>query len=230
MSDTPRFVYQRGDHVCALYLNPEEQLAAAIEYIKDGLARGERCFYVCCEHTLEEFRAALKRGGIDVEHEEARGALLLKTKHDGHLEGGRFDPDKMIALLDAAVKDALNAGFKGLCAAGDMSWVLDGVPGTERLAEYEARLNRFYETNHALGLCQYNIKTMPPESIDHCIATHRYVRIEGPILLSNPFYELPEEAFRRAAQPEQVDSKIRQIYSRAVTKSSPPSIRSRNTA
>jgi hypothetical protein len=55
------------------------------------------------------------------------------------------------------------------------------------------------------------------ESIDHCLATHRFLHIEGPILLSHPFYELPEEAFRRAAQPEQVDSKIRQIYSRAVS-------------
>src|SRR5579859_3166353 len=215
MTQSPRMVYQQGDHVCALYLTPEEQLVAAIEYIRAGLARGERCFYVCCEHELPDFCAALKQGGIDVEGEEARGALLLKTKHDGHMEGGRFDPDKMISLLDAAVKDALSAGFKGLCAAGDMTWVLDEVPGTERLAEYEARLNRFYESSHALGLCLYNLKTMAPATIDHCLATHKFVRIEGPILLSNPFYELPEQAFQRTAEPDQVQRKIQQIYSAA---------------
>jgi hypothetical protein len=208
--------FQQGDHVCTLYLTPEEQLAAALEYIRAGLARGERCFYVCCEHELDQFRAALKQGGIDVETEEARGALLLRTKHDGHLEGGKFDPDKMIALLDAAVKDALSDGFKGLCAAGDMTWVLDGVPGTEKLVEYEARLNRFYESNHALGLCLYNLKTISPAMIDHCLATHPFVRIEGPILLSNPFYELPEEAFARTAQPDnEVKKKIQQLYSAA---------------
>ena len=210
-----RMVFQQGDHVCSLYLTPEEQLAAAVEYIRGGLSRGERCFYVCCEHTLDEFRTALRKGGIDVEAEEARGALLLKTKNDGHLEGGKFDPDKMISLLDAAVKDALSSGFNGLCAAGDMNWVLDGVPGTEKLVEYEARLNRFYESSHALGLCLYNLKTMPPESIDHCLATHPFVRMEGPILLSNPFYELPEDAFSRIAHPDEVEAKIRKLYSAA---------------
>jgi DcmR-like sensory protein len=206
-------VFQQGDHVCTLYTTPEQQLTAAIEYIRGGLSRGERCFYVCCEHEPDQFRAALKQGGIDVEAEEARGAILLATKHDGHLEGGKFDPDKMIALLDKAVKDALAAGFTGLCAAGDMTWVLDAVPGTERLAEYEARLNRFYEASHALGLCLYNLKTMSPAAIDHCLATHKFVRIEGPILLSNPFYELPEQAFSRTAQPDKVAAKIKQIYS-----------------
>jgi hypothetical protein len=84
-------------------LESDEQLASAVEYIRDGL----------------------RTAGIDVEAEEARGALLLLTKHDGHLSGGYFDPDKMITMLHAAVKDALDAGFAGLCAAGDMSWLLD---------------------------------------------------------------------------------------------------------
>ena len=212
MSSSPRMGFQQGDHVCTLYLTPEEQLVAAIEYIRGGLARGERCLYVCCEHPPEEFRAALRKAGIDVDAEEARGAFLLMTKHDGHLEGGCFDPDKMIAMLATAVEDALAAGFKGLCAAGDMTWLLDNAPGSEKIAEYESRLNRFYESHHALGLCLYNLKTMPPALIDHCLATHRFVRIEGPILLSNPFYELPEVAFSRVAHPEGVAEKLQKIF------------------
>ncbi len=213
MIGSHRLSYKEGDHVCTLFASPEEQLQAAVEYIRGGLARGERCLYVCCEHTLDDFRAALKMAGIDVESEEARGALVLLTKHQGHLNGGSFDPDRMIEMLHAAVKGALDDGFNGLCAAGDMSWILDGVPGSERLAEYEARLNRFYEANHALGLCLYNLRTMPLEVLDDCLATHAAVRLEGPILLSNPFYELPETAMCRIARPLDVDRKIREIYS-----------------
>lgn len=213
MSESPRIVYHQGDHVCALYTTPEEQLAAAIEYIRGGLERGERCLYVCCEHAIPAFRMALRDAGIDVDSEEKLGALILITKEDGHLKGGSFDPDRMITMLHAAVEDALTAGFAGLCAAGDMSWVLDGAPGTERLAEYEARLNAFYKNNRALGLCQYSRTKMPPESLDHGIATHRYVRMEGPILLENPFYEPPEQAAIRTAQPAALDNKIRSIRS-----------------
>lgn len=204
----PRFVYNQGDHVCSLFLEPQDQLRAAVEYIKGGLERGERCLYVCCEHPVEEFRAALRAGGIDVEAEEARGALLIVTKEQGHLKTGCFDPDKMIELLGVAVENALHDGFKGLCAAGDMNWVLDEAPGTERLAEYEARLNRFYEASHALGLCLYNLKTLPPKVLDHCLATHKFVRIDGPVLLENPFYELPDSAARRIADTKALPSKL----------------------
>jgi len=47
MERTPRIVYQQGDHVCTLFSSREEQLTAAIEYVRGGLERGERCLYVC---------------------------------------------------------------------------------------------------------------------------------------------------------------------------------------
>ncbi|ABF41077.1 conserved hypothetical protein [Candidatus Koribacter versatilis Ellin345] len=209
MSSPQRIVYQQGDHVCTLFSSPEEQLKAAVEYIQVGLARGERCLYVCCEHSVAVFRNELRKAGIDVGAEEKRGALIVITKEDGHLKGGRFDPDKMISLLHTAVQGALDAGFSGLCAAGDMSWVLDEAPGTERVAEYESRLNEFYSSNRALGLCQYNRNTLPPEMLDHCMATHAYVRIEGPILLENPFFESPEKAMHRVADIHKVEDKLR---------------------
>src|SRR5581483_3395837 len=208
MSNAPRVVYQQGDHVCTLYSSPEEQLTAAIEYIRGGLARGERCLYVCGEHDIPEFRAALYKAGINVYDEEARGAIILITKHDGHLQGGRFDPAAMIDMLNTAVADALAAGFTGLCAAGDMNWLLDEAPGSERIAEYEAQLNHFYANHKALGLCLYHREKMPAATLDHCLATHKYVRVEGPLLLTNPFYELPELAARRVANPDGIEDRV----------------------
>ena len=215
MSTSPRLVYQQGDHVCTLFLSPEEQLAAAVEYIRGGLGRGERCLYVCGEHSPSKLGEALQGAGIDVAKETKRGALLLITKEDAHLQGGHFHPDKMITMLEAAVKDALDCGFAGLCAAGDMNWVLDEAPGTEMLAEYEARLNRFYASNKALGLCQYHRKTIPARFLDHCIATHKMVRVAGAILLENPFYEVPETAAVRTAQTAGIDDRIELILRRA---------------
>lgn len=209
MSESRRIVYQQGDHICALYRTPEEQLTVAVDYIRGGLERGERCLYVCGEHSVAEFRQALTRAGIDVEREEARGALLLKNKNDAYFLTGIFDPDQMIPLLHRMVKDALDAGFSGLCAAGDMSWVLDGVPGSDRLPEYEARLNEFYRSNKALGLCLYNRNSLPSHVVDHSMATHRHIHLEGPIVLENPFYE-PDDfaAYRKAAHPEIVAEKM----------------------
>ena len=204
----PRVVYQQGDHVCTLFSSPEEQLSAAVEYIQQGLDRHERCLYVCSEQTPDEFRAALAAAGIDVAREEAKGALILLTKESGHLEGGSFSPLRMISMLRNAVEDALKDGFEGLCAAGDMTWLLDDAPGSEQIAEYEALLNHFYHNNRALGLCQYNRRRLPAAILDHGLATHPTIRIAGPILLTNPFYELPELARRRVSNADGVAERI----------------------
>lgn len=208
-----RLKYQQGDHVCMLYTNRDEQMEAAIEYIQGGLSRGERCLYVVGEHTPDEFRDGLRKAGIDVEAEEARGALILITKHDGHLKGGYFEPDKMITMLHGAVNDALGAGFAGLCAAGDMSWLLDEAQGSDRIAEYEARLNEFYPSSCALGLCLYNRNRLPPATLDHGLATHRHVRVDGNILLDNPFYEPVETARSRKSDGSGLHGKLEWLKS-----------------
>jgi hypothetical protein len=89
-----------------------------------------------------------------------------------------------------------------------MSWLLDEVPGSERIAEYEARLNEFYPSRPALGLCLYNRDKLPPETLDHGMATHPHVRIAGNILLDNPFYEAPQKAASRRAERGGVWKKI----------------------
>lgn len=196
-----------------LYSTREEQMEAAIEYIRGGLSRGERCLYVVGEHTPEEFRDGLEQAGIDVAAEEARGALILLTKHDGHLKGGYFSPEKMVNMLRDAVTDALGAGFAGLCAAGDMSWLLDEAEGSDRIAEYEARLNEFYPSSRALGLCLYNRDRLPAPTLDHGMATHRHVRVDGNILLDNPFYEPPAQAAVRTSDGSALQEKFEWLKS-----------------
>ena len=208
MLTAPRVVYQQGDHVCTLFSSPEEQLSAATDYIQQGLARNERCLYVCGEQTPDEFRAALETAGIDVAREESRGALVLLTKETGHLNGGSFSASRMISMLKGAVESALADGFEGLCAAGDMTWLLDEAPGSDEVVEYEALLNHFYRSNRALGLCQYNRRRLPTAILDHGMATHPTVRITGKFLLTNPFYELPEIARDRRAQIDGVDARV----------------------
>lgn len=208
MTQGPRVVYQQGDHVCTLFSSREEQLSAAIEYIQQGLKRHERCLYVCSEQTPDEFRAALATAGIDAAQQEAKGALVILTKESGHLEGGSFSPSRMISMLRNAVENALKDGFEGLCAAGDMTWLLDEAPGSEQLAEYEALLNHFYRSHRALGLCQYNRRRLPAAALDHGLATHPTIRIAGPILLTNPYYELPELARSRVSNADGVAERI----------------------
>src|SRR6266850_2077362 len=89
--------YRNGDHVCTLFASRGEQIGAAVEFIRGGLARGERCLYICCEQTPEEFREELRRAGIDADAEEARNALEVITKAEGHLN--YFCANRPVVLL-----------------------------------------------------------------------------------------------------------------------------------
>jgi hypothetical protein len=57
----------------------------------------------------------------------------------------------------------------------------------------------------------YNRTRLTDEALDHGLATHRYIRIEGPILLHNPFCEAPAKAATHRSRPHGLKRKIRYI-------------------
>ena len=211
MHRSSRADYRDGDHVCTLFTTRREQIGAAAEFIRGGLARGDRCLYICSEQAPDEFRDALRDADIDVDTEEARGALEVITKAEGHLKGGSFDAARMIEMLASALSEALATGFAGLRGAGDMTWLLDQAPGSHELLAYEALLNYFCANRPVVLLCQYSREKLSPKILESCLATHPHVRVEAPRLLRNPFYELPEEAMIRSRDGARIHDKLAQI-------------------
>ncbi|MFQ5976288.1 MAG: MEDS domain-containing protein, partial [Candidatus Hydrothermarchaeales archaeon] len=50
--------------------------------------------------------------------------LNFQTVDGTYMRGGIFDSDKMIALLQASTKRAIDEGYTALRATGEMSWAL----------------------------------------------------------------------------------------------------------
>ena len=188
------------DHLCLIYETREEQFAAAIPYIRIGLERGEKCLYVVDDNTAEMVGEAMMGAGLDVAGAVESGRLSIVSKRDAYLKKGYFDPDWMIDYLKQAVEEAKKAGFTALRGTGEMTWMLGGDPGTERLMEYEAKLNYFLSENDALALCQYNRHRFSPEVIKSVIETHPIV-IYGGLVCSN-FYYVPPDDFLGEKRPE----------------------------
>jgi PAS domain S-box-containing protein len=119
----------------------------------------------------------------------------------------------MIGFLKLATDDAKAAGYSALRVTGEMTWVLGGDPGTERVMEYEAKLNYFFPENDALALCQYNRNRFSPQVIKSVISTHPYVIYGG--LVSSNFYYIPPDAFLEEEQPaREIDRLLANITSR----------------
>jgi len=201
------------DHLCLIYETQEEQFSAVIPFIKIGLERGEKCLYVVDDNTAAMVINGMKGAGIDVERALESGKLAIVSKQDAYLKQGYFDPDWMIGFLKRAVDEAKGAGFSALRGTGEMTWNLGGDPGTERLMEYEAKLNYFLPENDALALCQYNRNRFSPEIIKNVIATHPLV-ICGGMVCSN-FYYVPPDEFLGEEQPDkEIDRLLANIKSR----------------
>ena len=195
------------DHLCLIYDTREEQFAAAIPFVRHGLINSERCVYIADDNTAESVLSALRTAGVDTDGETARGALQVLTKRDSYLRDGAFDPDAMLVFLEDATTAALTDGFRALRVTGEMTWVLGGEPGTERLLEYEAKLNFFFPEHEALAICQYSRSRFEPGLLADVIRTHPIV-IAGSTVCDNPYYVPPEEFLGSGGPALEVDRMI----------------------
>jgi len=187
------------DHLCMIYETREEQLAAALPFIRNGLERGEKCIYIADDNTADSIVDGMEAVGIDVRSEIRAGRLSLLSKQDTYLKQGYFDPDRMIGFIARAEDEAKAAGFFALRITGEMTWVLGGDPGADRLMEYEAKLNYFYPDHDVIICCQYNRNRFPPKVIKDVISTHPLV-IYGNTVCRN-FYYVPPDEYLAPEQP-----------------------------
>jgi hypothetical protein len=73
-----------------------------------------------------------------------------------------------------------------------MTWVLRGIPGSERLLEYEIGLNAIQDEFPHIGMCQYDARLLDGAMLFKVLQVHPYMVAQGQIV-RNPFYIKPEE-------------------------------------
>ncbi|HJX70225.1 MAG TPA: MEDS domain-containing protein, partial [Dehalococcoidia bacterium] len=182
------------EHLCLIYETPKEWRTAIIPFLTIGLKRGEKCLYVVDTHTANQVRSYLHQEGVDVPTVEASGQLVILPATEAYTREGSFDPDRMITLLIAETEKALAEGYPALRASGEMSWALHSYPGSEKLLEYESKLNRdFLSSYPCVTLCLYDRRKFNPEITKGVIMTHPLL-VQGNHIYRNSYY-LPTEEF-----------------------------------
>jgi PAS domain S-box-containing protein len=188
-----------GNHLCHLYETDKERRTVLAPFLRHGLAGGEKVLYLVDAHTTRVVLDYLRGDAsidsehcLDVEPYLSRGQLDILTCDDTYLRGGIFDADRMIALLHAKTERALAEGYPALRAVGEMTWALQGLPGSERLIEYEAALNEFLPTSRCMTLCQYDRRRFDPAVLLDVLRTHP-IAIVGTDIYESVYYIPPDE-------------------------------------
>jgi hypothetical protein len=168
-----------GHHVVSIAADANEQLDLVARVFAAGLSSECACLYIADRTAPRAVIAGLQRRGCEVEGRLESGQLTLTTADDVYLPDGYFDPDRMLARVADAIDDARNAGFRGLCATGELSWLGRRVPGSDRLLEYEFRLNSVEGLESAAVVCLYEPSSLV-EQMDHELEKmHPFVHQDG---------------------------------------------------
>jgi PAS domain-containing protein len=199
-----------GDHICFLYNTEQEHRLLLTQYIRKGLEDKEKVIYVTDNHTPEAVIGYLQGDGMEVEPYLRERQLVFLPVADVYIEEGVFHPDGIIDFLRAETQRALEQGFSALRVTGEMGWVLHGLPGSERLVEYEAKLNTFFPQGRCLALCQYDKRKFSPDILQSVFFAHPIVAI-GTEFLENLYYIPPENLLGVDLEQSKLDSYLKNL-------------------
>jgi hypothetical protein len=184
-----------GDHYCGIYRTDDDHRAIIVDYIREGIRKHERMFYIVNIQTAAQLKTTLAQANIDVNELVDSRQLVILTAKEAYLKDGQFDPDKMISLLGEETDKALAEGYTALRATGEMTWALAGEPGSERLVEYESRLNEFFPNKKCYAVCQYDRRRFDAEMLLDILHTHPKVLYGREGFDNAEMYFVPNQAF-----------------------------------
>jgi hypothetical protein len=140
------------------------------------------------------------------------------TAKEAYLRDGQFDPDSMIQLLSDETDKALAEGYAALRATGEMTWALAGEPGSERLVEYEARVNELFARKPCYGLCQYDRRRFDADMLLDILHVHPKVLFGKEGLDNSQMYFVPPTAFMdRDRNSAMLDTWLRNLAQKPLT-------------
>jgi hypothetical protein len=165
-------------HQCLIYDGPpSEKLSLLAAIVMRRLNEGYRCLYLNSAPMVAGMRSTLASMNLDVADEVAKGRLVMS-----------FEPVSPRGDFNA-LDQAVNEGFKGLWASGDITWEFGPQQDFSKLLEYEFKLEEVFSRRKELcGVCQYHNGSLPKDVMRKSLLTHPGVVISETLTQINPHY------------------------------------------
>lgn len=165
-------------HISLFFRNQEEQWQLFRPYIVDHLRAGVPVVYLQHSTTSEQLMQHLHEEGLPLDKLLARGLLRILPPSQSYLLQGKFTAHHMLDFIETAIQGTLEAGHKRVLLTGEMTWSVQGTPGAEEMADYEAQLNPLVEKYPgATIVCQYDLKRFKGDVILDALLTHPSVLV-----------------------------------------------------
>ena len=188
--------FPAGVHVCQIFASEGERLHALLEFLRSGLQAGERT--ACFTEQLDEAHLDryLAERNLSYGQLKESGTFSNAGTHDVYFQDGRFDPDRILAILAQYHIDSVANGFPAARVIGEMAAEVQHVSGGSRLMEYESRVSLLLKEHPVTAVCQYDARAFDGATIMQVLKVHPLMIIRGTVL-HNPFYTPPGEYLAR---------------------------------
>ncbi len=183
-------------HVCAFFNSRDEEYEVLAPFFKQALVQGEKNVHIVNPALLDDHRGRLSASGIDAPACEACGQLHLLSWNEGYFdESGKFDKDRMLAILDEMTGSGRDAGYSRVRIMGNMDWVFQDHVDSEQLIAFEAGVNEVLARNRQPAVCVYDLAKLSGAMLMDLLRTHPLSLIGG-VVQENPFFTPPAEMLK----------------------------------
>jgi MEDS: MEthanogen/methylotroph, DcmR Sensory domain len=182
-------------HVCAFFNSIDEQHRVLAQFIKDGIAQGDKAFHLVDPERRAEHLGRLADAGIDVDRAVDSGQLEVHPWQDGPLRGAEFDQDTWLTGFEQVLQSGPAGGYERTRFLAQMEWALEDLPGVADLIEFESQVNYIVPKYQDTVICAYDLSRFGAATVMNALRTHPVVIIGG-LMHENPFYVAPDEFLR----------------------------------
>jgi MEDS: MEthanogen/methylotroph, DcmR Sensory domain len=186
--------FPEGTHICHLY-NDDDLLRRFLHaYITSGIAEGEWVEHFPNVPTSEDLERIVAELGIRQFVDQGPGKFVMQPVLDWCCRDGKFDPDRHFERFRDTYRRSQVCGYAGARIAAEMTWASRGMPGSERLVEFEAGLNNLVKDVPITLHCYYDTRKFDGKTLFDVLNVHPIIVVQGQVM-RNPFYVTPEQFF-----------------------------------
>jgi hypothetical protein len=186
------FPLKPNDHLCVFFRGRAERDELLIPFLLEGLRAGHACAFYAAEGETEHIPELLRTGNSYVHYDPS--LLVVREPEDGHLRGGAFAPDALLAGLRAwSAESFATPGVACARAIADMSWAnpILSPQLVGDLVRSEVKVARWVRSGDQIAVCLYDLELFGGDLLVPMIKAHRKVWMGG-TLVENPYYIDPD--------------------------------------
>jgi DcmR-like sensory protein/helix-turn-helix protein len=153
------------DHWATFYDSDAGRLRMSLQFLRDGLVAGQRCFLVASKSLADEYFQALSdEHVVDPAAAVQSGQLVTRT-------GTGSSAREAIASWQEVWRQALGAGAGAIRMVGEMASYV-GFATAQEMLDYEVAYDSLCKRFPVMTLCQYDVREFDGKTMFGALQAH----------------------------------------------------------